>query len=182
MGVLNERNEKLLKNFLSLKKDDWVEWIAKPNDFNDKCDKLNGCRFIVREMPDYPLHPNCQCQLVKVEQPIPNVTAKAICDIQKFRGYIFSAKYRDGKQEIFESWGYTIEDGEYLQRVYCEQAMRKYCKGEYSYAGVNDYHAKISIVITLTNLNGIEQQITTIWKMDKEGKIELVTPYSGHRY
>ncbi len=33
MGLLNEIAEKLLKNFLSLKEDDWIEWIAQPNDW-----------------------------------------------------------------------------------------------------------------------------------------------------
>jgi ATP-dependent exoDNAse (exonuclease V) alpha subunit len=29
MGLLNEIAEKLLKNFLSLKEDDWIEWIRR---------------------------------------------------------------------------------------------------------------------------------------------------------
>ena len=43
MGLLNEIAEKLLKNFLSLKEDDWIEWIAQPNDWQDDCDKFDGC-------------------------------------------------------------------------------------------------------------------------------------------
>ena len=65
MGLLNEIAEKLLKNFLSLKEDDWVEWIAQPNDWQDACDKFNGCYFIVKQMPKYPQHPRCQCRLKK---------------------------------------------------------------------------------------------------------------------
>ena len=48
MGLLNEIAEKLLKNFLSLKEDDWIEWIAQPNDWQDDCDKFNGCYFMVK--------------------------------------------------------------------------------------------------------------------------------------
>lgn len=83
---------------------------------------------------------------------------------------------------MFESWGYTIEDSEYLQRSYCSQAIQKYCDGDYQYVGVNKYYAKISITITLTNRNGVEQYIKTIWTLEKNGKIDLATPYSGHSY
>ena len=182
MGVLNETAEKLLRSFLALKEDDWIEWIAQPNDWQDNCDKFNGCYFIVKQIPKYPQHPNCRCQPKKIAKPIPNITAKATCDISKFTDYLFSDKYDDGKKELFESWGYTIEDSEYLQQLYISQAIQKYCDGEYQYVGVNDYCAKISITIKLTNQDGIEQHINTIWKLKPKGEIELVTPYSGHRY
>ena len=83
---------------------------------------------------------------------------------------------------MFESWGYTIEDSEYLQQLYISQAIQKYCDGEYQYAGVNNYATKISIEITLTNKAGKEQKVNTIWKLKPKGKIELITPYSGHSY
>ena len=47
-----------------------------------------------------------------------------------------------GKKELFESWGYTIEDSEYLQQLYVSQAIQKYCDGEYFYKGV-EYYARI---------------------------------------
>ena len=55
-------------------------------------------------MPRYPQHPNCQCRLEKIENPIPNITANANCDIRKFTDYIFSDKYDDGKKELFENF------------------------------------------------------------------------------
>ena len=110
MGILNKLTEKLLKNFLLLKKDDWIKWIAQPNDWQDDCDKFNGCFFIVKQMPKYPQHTNCQCSLEKIAQPIPNVTAKATVDVRKFTDYVFSDKYNDGKKELFETLGYTIMD------------------------------------------------------------------------
>lgn len=182
MGLLNEIAERLLKNFLSLKEDDWIEWIAWPNDWQDDCDKFNGCYFIVKQMPKYPQHPKCMCKLNKIAKPIPYITANATCDIRKFTEYIFSDKYDDGKKELFESWGYTIEDSEYLQQLYISQAIQKYCNGEYRYAGVNNQTAKISITITLTNKDGVEQHINTIWKLGQKGKIDLIAPYSGHSY
>jgi len=69
-----------------------------------------------------------------------------------------------------------------LQQLYVSQAIQKYCDGEYQYVGVNDYCAKISIIITLTNQGGVKQHINTIWKLGQKGKIDLITPYSGHSY
>lgn len=83
---------------------------------------------------------------------------------------------------MFEGWGYTIEDSGYLQQLYISQAIQKYCDGQYQYVGVNDHSAKISITITLTNQNGVEQHINTIWKLGQKGTIDLIAPYSGHNY
>lgn len=179
---LSEIVEKRLKAFLSLKADDWVEWIAQQNDWKDDCDKFDGCYFIVKQMPKYPQHQNCQCQLEKIAKPIPYIIANATCNINKFTGYLFSDKYDDGKKELFEYWGYTIEESKYLQQLYISQAIQKYCDGEYQYVGVNDYNAKISITITLTNQVRVQQHINTIWKLGQKGNIVLVTPYSGHSY
>ena len=129
MDVLNEIAEKLLRGFFSLKNDDWIEWIAEPNDWQDDCDKFNGCYFIVKQMPQYPQHLKCRCRLKKIAKPIPNNTAKASVDILKFTGYIFSDKYDDGKQELFKNWGYTIEDSEYLKQLYCQLSLQLiHCK------------------------------------------------------
>ena len=178
MGLLNEIVEKLLKNFLSLKEDDWVEWIAQPNDWQDACDKFNGCYFIVKQMPKYPQHPRCQCGLKKIAKPIPNVTAKAACNIGKFTKYVFDEINNKGKKAIFEGLGYTIKDSEYLQQLYISQAIQKYCEGEYVYKGV-EYYARIEIVIELPINNGGVQRIKTGWSLLPQGKIKLATPFSG---
>lgn len=88
MSVLTESLEKLLCDFLSLNENDWVLWTAQPNDWNDDCDKFNGCFFVVKNMPRYPQHANCRCTLKKINQPVPYVTANADCRHQKiFRRY-----------------------------------------------------------------------------------------------
>ena len=48
-----------------------------------------------------------------------------------------SATYSDrirskGKTELFESWGYTIDDSENLKSEYEKQAKQKYMSGDYS--------------------------------------------------
>lgn len=104
MSVLTESLEKLLCDFLSLNENDWVLWTAQPNDWNDDCDKFNGCFFVVKNMPRYPQHANCRCTLKKINQPVPYVTANADCDIRKFSEYIFADTHNNGKKSLFENW------------------------------------------------------------------------------
>ena len=182
MGILSELAEKLLNNFLSLKEDDWIQWIAQENDWKDDCDKFGDCYFIVKQMPKYPQHLKCQCRLKKIEKPIPKITARATVDIRKFTEYIFSDKYVDGKKELFESWGYTIDDSEYLRILYISQALKEYCNGNYKYLGTNDFCVKISIQIVIKNETEKEQIVNTVWGLGKEGELMLITPYSGHSY
>ena len=181
MGLLNEIAEKLLKNFLSLKEDDWIEWIAQPNDWQDDCDKFNGCYFIVKQMPKYPQHPKCMCRLNKIAKPIPYITATATCDIRKFTEYVFSDKYADGKKELFESWGYTIEDSEYLQQLYISQAIQKYYNGDYIFKGAGKQYGRIEIVIDLPIKDGGILKIKTGWSLYPKGEIKLSTPFSGFK-
>ena len=152
--------------------------VAQPNDWQDGCDKFNGCYFIVKQMPKYPQHPRCQCRLEKIAKPIPYITANATCDIRKFTGYIFDEEKNNGKKKLFESWGYTIEDSEYLQQLYISQAIEKYCNGEYVYKGV-EYYARIEIVIELPSNNRGIQQIKTGWSLLPKGEIKMATPFSG---
>ncbi len=181
MGILSELKEKLLKNFLSLKDEDWVQWIAQENDWQDNCDKFDNCYFIVKQMPTYPQHIKCQCRLKKIDKPIPNLTATATCDIRKFTEYVFSGKYPDGKKELFEGWGYTINDSAYLQNLFISQALRKYCNGDYIYKGVNDYSAKIEIVIEINAKSGRTLRIKSGWGLNPNGEIKLLTPFSGYK-
>ena len=92
---------------------------------------------------------------------------------------MFSTKKKvKGKKELFEGWGYTIKDSEYLQQLYVSQAIQKYCDGEYFYKGV-EYYARIEIVVELPVGNGKMQQIKTGWSLLPKGKIKLATPFSG---
>ena len=179
IGLLNEIAEKLLKNFLSLKEDDWIEWIAQPNDWQDDCDKFNGCYFIVKQMPKYPQHPNCQCRLKKITKPIPYITANTTCDIRKFTEYVFDEEKSKGKKDLFESWGYTIEDSGYLQQLCISQAIQKYCNGDYIFKGAGKEYGRIEIVIDLPIKNGQVLKIKTGWSLYPQGEIRNSTPFSG---
>ncbi len=179
MSVFSETQEKLLKYFLGLKETDWVEWIAQPNDWQDDCDKFDGCYFCVKSMPAYPQHPHCQCILNKISQPIPNVTAFASCDIRKFTEYIFNEAKKDGKMAIFENMGFNFYDSQYLQQLFLTQALEKYCNGDYKYKGVGKYFARIEIVIDIPTATGTTKSVKTGWSLQADGKIILATPFSG---
>lgn len=100
-------------------------------------------------------------------------------DIRKFTDYIFSEKYNDGKQELFEGWGYKIGDSAYLQQVFVSQALQKYCDGDYIFKGTGQFYANIQITIELPTNNGKVQNIKTGWAVYPNGLIKLTTPFSG---
>jgi len=179
MNILDTITDKMLRFFFSLKQDDWIKWTAQDNDWKDDCDKFNGCFFIVKQMPKYPQHLGCQCKLKKISKPIPNVSANANLDLRKFTEYVFSNNYNDGKKELFEKWGYTIKDSEYLQQLYIEQALEKYCNGNYKLKGAGAFYPKIEIIIELPTRTGQTQKIKTGWTLYPEGKIKLSTPFTG---
>ena len=179
MGILSKYTENLLKNFVLLKEDDWVKWIAQLNEWRDDCDKFNGCYFVVKQMPMYPQHLRCKCLLLKIAKPIPNLTAIASVDIRKFTDYVFSDNYIDGKKQLFEGWGYTISDSAYLQQMYIEQALKKYCDGEYLFKGTGGYYPRMEIHIEILNKNDEIVKIKTGWAIMPNGEIKLTTPFTG---
>lgn len=179
MGVLTESLERLLNFYMRLCDNDWVLWTAQPNDWNDDCDKFDGCFFIVKSMPRYPQHANCRCLLKKIDKPIPYKTANADCDVRKFSEYIFAESQSNGKKALFENWGYSKKDSELLKDFFISQALKKYCAGDYKFSGTNDFCAKIEIIIELPVKNGKIRSIKSGWCLLKNGELKLSTPFSG---
>lgn len=179
MAILDKVRERLLKFFLALKEDDWVMWRAEEDACVDACAKLNGCYFVVKQMPLFPKHPNCRCRLWKIAQPIPNVTATAECDIRKFTEYVFNESNQDGKRELFTGWGFAAEDSAYLREMFMKQALQNYCAGQYTYVGVTRHCVKIAIIIRLPGRSGEVRVIKTGWNIHRDGRISLATPFAG---
>ena len=100
------------------------------------------------------------------------------CAIGKFSGYVFSEKYVDnGKKELFESLGYTIENSEWLKAEYERQAKQKYSNGDYIIRGLNpQYGQDINIVIELLTPIGRRVEIISGWKVHPLGLITCNTP------
>ena len=53
--------------------------------------------------------------------------------LSKFDPYLFDpvGVYKHGKGKLFESWGYSIADSEWLRKEFERQALEKYVAGQY---------------------------------------------------
>ncbi len=144
------------------------------------CTALSGCYFVVSKLPKKKtegnglLHPYCDCNLKSVFNP----NIEAYCSVQKFSGYVFSEKYaKNGKKKLFESFGYTIDDSEWLKEEYERQARNKYLNGDYIIRGLNpQYGQDINIIIELSTSNGRNVQLISGWKVHPLGLITCNTP------
>ena len=97
----------------------WVEWKHISMGFMHcaVCFALDECWFNNFLKPQIPQHEKCHCVTSSISQPIANVNAKAVCDIKKFKDYIFGEKYAwNGKRKLFEVLGFKKEDSEYLKK------------------------------------------------------------------
>ena len=144
------------------------------------CSVLSGCFFVKSCLPTKQggpkglLHNNCDCELLKISKPTYNV--KAVCNITKFSGYVFSEKYAtNGKKELFESLGFSIEDSQNLKDEY--QAKRKYLNGDYIIRGLNsEYGQDINIIVELISPIGKNVNFVSGWKVHPLGLITCNTP------
>ena len=171
----------------------WVKWVhegTKPAESNAEksvnvikgtlskhcamCLNLNGCCFVVGKCPEQPLHPNCHCFCVD----IPSITAKAECAIEKFTKYIFVEG--NSKKQLFESWGYSIIDSQYLQQEFIEQAKLAYSVGNYELGKLDKHGQRINIEIKLKRKDK-DGYVTfrSGWMVYPNGRIVLTTPYGG---
>ena len=118
------------------------------------------------------------CKTVKKLFVIPPIAATTVCPIEKFIKYIFI----DGnsKKELFELWGYSIMDSEYLQKEFEKQARAAYSVGDYKLGKLDEHGQRISIEIQLKRLNGNGSvAFLSGWMMYPNGRIILTTPYGG---
>lgn len=121
------------------------------------------------------MHIKCDCtqkviSIIKVKN---NATAE--CDIKKFTEYIFKDKEKsNGKNEIFYSLGFNINDSLFLKQEYCKQALQQYLSGNYILKNLDIRGQRLAIPI---NLNGVN--IYSGWMLYPEGKIKNTTPFGG---
>ena len=92
--------------------------------------------------------------------------------------YIFAAG--NSKKQLFEFWGYSIIDSEYLQQEFIRQAQLSYSVGDYELGLLNEYGQRINITITLKRKNKNEYvTFQSGWMAYPNGKIVLTTPFGG---
>ncbi len=190
MNVFDSIREKVLSLFDG---GGWIKWIHEgtPRAYDNdgkianirlslstnhcaKCLNMNGCCFPKNNMSVYPLHFNCHCWLM----PVNDIRFKADCDMRKFKEYAFKFRPADDKSGLFLTWGYDIIDADWLLQEYCRQAKEKYSKGEFTRFKLDDYGQHINIRITLPRKDG-KGYVTLIsgWLVYPDGEIKLTTPY-----
>lgn len=150
------------------------------------CTVLSGCFFVKSRLPNKQgegkglLHNNCDCELIKIAKPTKQI--KAVCNVNKFRGYVFSEKYiTNGKKELFESLGFSIEDSQVLKDEYESQAKEKYLNGDYIIRGLSPkYGQDINIAIELNSSTGKNINFISGWKVHPLGLITCNTPLADN--
>lgn len=81
---------------------------------------------------------------------------------------------------MFESWGYSIVDSEWLREEFEKQASEKYVAGRYTLGKLSKDGQRISIQVELPRRDkeGTVSFITG-WMVYPNGHIQLTTPYGG---
>ncbi len=156
----------------------WIEWKHVPIGFLHcpVCLALDKCWFNNILKPELPQHEKCHCTTINISKPIANVNARAECDLAKFTNYIFSDKYAwNGKRDLFQMLGFTIEDSKYLQQEYENQAVNNYCNSNYKLGKLDKQGQRIQIDIKFVK-NGRNIVFASGWMVRPKGKITNNTP------
>lgn len=106
--------------------------------------------------------------------------ASAECAITKIDPYLFDPKgvYKHKKEKMFESWGYSIADAEWLRNEFITQGLEKYINGQYQLGLLNEQGQRINIRVEIPRKDreGTVSFVTG-WLVEPNGHIRLVTPY-----
>lgn len=140
-----------------------------------KCTALDGCYLLDNNRPEQPLHPNCDCKNKKINKNLVKLKSFAELPIIKLTKYIFNGMDKSkGKQSIFESWGYTIENVNELKISLESQAKNNYITGKYVLKGLDVYGQRLAIPVELKG-----NIFYSGWMLKPEGEIKNTTPFGG---
>ena len=85
-----------------------------------------------------------------------------------------------GKDKLFKSWGYSVEDSKYLKSEIEKQAKEKYKNGDYVLGKLNKDGQRLSIKIEIARKDTESKvSFTTGWIVCPNGHIQLTTPLGG---
>lgn len=162
----------------------WVVWIHEPTSKYPcfECLQLNGCWFTQDNAPCIPHHENCHCRLEAIDYLTVLQNASTYSNYRKFDPYLFDPNdfYNHGKNKVFESWGYTVDDAKWLQKEMEQQAREKYISGNYELGKLNVFGQRINIVIEIPRKDKYETAtFISGWMVEPNGKLKLTTPYGG---
>ena len=84
-----------------------------------------------------------------------------------------------GKTDLFVNLGYGIEDSEFLKSEFERQAREKYLSGDYTLNVLDKHGQRITILITLKNLDNNDTIFKTGRMIHPLGLIMCATPFTG---
>lgn len=163
---------------------DWVRWIhhTQGRTHCPTCLKLHECWFHKERAPKAPQHFLCHCEPEPMMYGEVVDNADATAPYSKFNPYLFNPQktYTHNKEMLFENWGYSVADAEWLQAEIERQGLTKYISGEYSLGTLNQYGQRINIRVVIPNkLRGNSVSFVTGWMVHPNGQITLNTPFGG---
>lgn len=137
------------------------------------CTSLDGCYLLSSNMPDNPLHKNCDCEIKPISFAKVKSNISAECDIRKFTEYVFKDVVGSkGKNQIFFDLGFSKNDSYFLQQEFCKQAEEQYLAGNYVLKQLDPRGQRMAIPITLSG-----HSFFSGWLLLPEGKIQNTTPF-----
>ncbi|MBQ3088215.1 MAG: hypothetical protein IJC36_01135 [Clostridia bacterium] len=163
----------------------WIEWkhITKGKTHCSTCLKLDRCWFTKANMPELPQHKYCHCTTASKSCLTIQKQAIANSVYSKYDPYLFDTnnEYKHGKGKLFNLWGYTVKDSQWLKNEVERQGLEKYVAGQYELKNLDSNGQRINIVIKIPrkDKNG-EASFTTGWMVYPNGKIQLITPYADN--
>lgn len=160
----------------------WVEWVHHSRGSNccQECLKLDHCWFLESKAPTWPHHPYCHCALEPIDyiKVLGDVTVDS--SYSKYDPFLFNTngKYTHGKERMFESWGYSVNDIPWLKAEIERQSLEKYLAGDYELDKLDHWGQRIDIQIEIPRKNG-EGTVTfwSGWLVCPNGHLQLATPY-----
>lgn len=138
--------------------------------------------FLNDKKPIWPHHIFCHCVLEDILYSDVLTKCSFNSAYSKFDPYLFDTKgeYRHGKDKLFKSWGYSVEDAKYLKAEIEKQALEKYINGDYTLGKLNDKGQRLSIKIGIARKDtGNKVSFITGWMVYPNGHIQLTTPLGG---
>ena len=163
----------------------WVAWRHRPMGRTHCaiCLRLDKCWFTKANMPELPHHPLCHCTAVPKSVLTVQMQTTADSAYSKYDPYLFNTKksYSHGKEKMFNSWGYTVEDALWLKEEIEKQCLEKYRNGNYELKKLDHNGQRINITVTIPRKDKIGvATFTTGWMVYPNGHIQLNTPYGDH--
>ncbi len=177
-------SEEFLEGLWGSTRSIWVQWIHRnlSDKHCPKCLKLDKRWFLRTKAPPWPHHPRCHCLLQPISYDIVLKNAIAKSAYSKFDPYLFDPEhfYNHGKAKLFEDWGYSIQDSDWLKEEFEKQGLEKYLSGEYKLSKLDENGQRIDIKIEILrkDTNEIVSFISG-WMVLPNGHIQLATPYGG---